>query len=238
MKKIITIVAASLALIHLNSCEKINGKGPVVSEIRTVATFSKIESEFPGDLILVQGAVQEVKAQAQENIIGDLYTTVSNGILKIKMKDGLRLSTGNSLKVYVTIPLVERLSLMGSGNIEVNEGIESNNLDLKLTGSGNLNISEVESEQIYSELTGSGNIKIEDGNTNTLTLKLTGSGDFKAENLNCNDANVTITGSGSATVRVKNKLNATISGSGNINYYGNPTVTESISGSGRVKKKG
>ena len=238
MKKVITILAASIALVGFQSCRKIIGQGPVVSELRVVEPFTKIESEFPGDVVLVQGDVQEVKAEAQENIIGDLYTTVSDGVLKIKIRNGLRLITGSSLKVFVTIPNIEKLSLKGSGNIDADNGIESEQLELKLSGSGSFNISRVESERIHSEQTGSGNIKINAGNTDELTVRITGSGDFKGENLYSKDADVSVSGSGSATVRASNNLNAKISGSGNINYYGNPRLTENVSGSGKVKKKG
>lgn len=236
MNKLITILIAGILALSLHSCKKIIGQGPVLTEERSVDAFTKIEAEFSGDVVLVQGAGQMVKVQAQENIINDVYTTVNNGILKIKLKNGLRLSTGTSLKVYVTVPQIERISLMGSGNITADE-IVSPDLDIKLTGSGNMTIAQLESHSVYSELTGSGNISITAGTTRDLEARLTGSGDLKAQNFSSVDAAVTLTGSGSATVRASNTLNAVISGSGNINYYGNPTVTQSVTGSGRLKKK-
>ncbi|OJV54663.1 MAG: hypothetical protein BGO31_06750 [Bacteroidetes bacterium 43-16] len=236
MNKIITLFIAFIAVLGLNSCQKVIGQGPVVTEERNVDAFTRIESEFPGEVILVQGAVQLVKAQAQENIMKDLQTTVSNGVLKIKIKNGLRLSTGSSLKVYVTIPVIERLSLMGSGNL-VADDIVSEDIDLKLTGSGDMHIGNLECSSLYSELTGSGSMTISGGNAPELKVRLTGSGDLKAQNLSAVDADVRVTGSGSATVRASRTLNATISGSGNINYYGNPSVTQSVTGSGKVKRK-
>lgn len=238
MKKVITILAAIISLAGSISCEKMVGKGPVVSEFRVLERFNKIESEFPGDVVLLQGNIQEVKAQAQEDIIGDLYTTVSDGTLKIRIRNGLRLSKGSSLKVFVTIPEIEKLSLKGSGNIEVENGIVSDDLALFLNGSGNFNISSIESDDLYSELTGSGNIKISGGSTDRSRSRLTGSGDVKAENLQSRDAEVSLTGSGSATIRVSHTLKATLTGSGNINYYGDPVVTGNVTGSGRIKKKG
>ncbi|RYE00266.1 MAG: DUF2807 domain-containing protein [Sphingobacteriales bacterium] len=235
MNKLITLLIAGIFALSLNSCKKIIGQGPIVTEERNVAAFTMIEAEFPGDVVLVQGTGQMVKAQAQENIINDLYTTVNNGILTIKLKNGLRLSTG-SLKVYVTIPVIERISLMGSGNVTADQVI-SPDLDIKLTGSGNMEIGNLESGNVYSELTGSGNIKIAAGAASYLKVRLTGSGDLKAQNFSAVDAVVTLTGSGSATIRASNTLNAVISGSGNINYYGNPVVTQNVTGSGRLKKK-
>ena len=236
MNKLITLLIAGMLVVSLNSCKKIIGQGPVVTEERSVAAFTMIEAEFPGDVILVQGANQMVKAQAQENIINDLYTTVDNGIVKIKLRNGLRLSTGSSLKVYVTIPVIERISLMGSGNVTTDQ-VSSPDLDIKLTGSGNMEIGNLEADAVYSELTGSGNINIAGGNTRDLEVRLTGSGDLKAQHFSAVDATVTLTGSGSATVRASRTLSAVISGSGNVNYYGNPAVTQNVTGSGRVKKK-
>lgn len=238
MKKAITVLVAFIALIGSQSCRKMVGKGPVVSETRVVEAFNKIEAEFPGDIVLVQGPVREVKAEAQEDIIGDLYTTVSNGTLKIKIRNGLRLSNGSSLKVFVTIPEIAELSLKGSGNINAEKGIVSDNLALLLKGSGSFNISDIECIDLYSEITGSGNIKIDGGHTDLLRLRLTGSGDFKGEKFNSKDAEVSLTGSGSANIRVSDTLKATLTGSGSINYYGDPVVTQNVTGSGSVKKKG
>lgn len=237
MNKLITLLIAGILTLSLNSCKKIIGQGPVVTEERSLDAFTMIEAEFPGDVVLVQGHNQLVKAQAQHNIINDLYTTVDNGILKIKLRNGLRLTTGSSLKVYVTVPVIERISLMGSGNVSTDQ-VTGTDLDIKLTGSGNMEIGNLEANTVYSEQTGSGNITIAGGSAHDLSVRLTGSGDLKARNFSAVDAEVVLTGSGSATVSVTNTLNAVISGSGNINYYGNPAVTQNVTGSGRLKKKG
>ncbi len=236
MNKLINFLIAGILALSLNSCEKVIGQGPLVTEERSVAAFTMIEAEFPGDVVLVQGASPMVKAQARENIINDLYTTVDNGILKIKLRNGLRLTTGTSLKVYVTIPVIKRISLMGSGNVTADQ-VRSSDLDIELTGSGNMVIGKLEADNVYGELSGSGNMTFNGGSTRYLAFRLTGSGDLRAEHFSAVDAELSLTGSGSATVRASNTLKAVISGSGNINYYGNPEVTKNVTGSGRLKKK-
>lgn len=231
----ITIILSLVALTGLSSCKKVIGQGATVTEERILANFTRLQTSISGAVYVSEGPVQQVKIEAQQNIIDIVETKVEDGILKLKLKSNTMISNSSNLKVYITIPKYREISVMGSGNVKADRGFNSNDIDLKVTGSGNIDMDRLESTNFYSEITGSGNINIAAGATQSLVLRITGSGDFHGKEFKSKDAEVTITGSGSATVRATNSLKARISGSGNVNYYGNPTTDVSITGSGNVR---
>jgi hypothetical protein len=238
MKKIsslIAIVFVIAGIASLSSCRKIIGEGPVLTEERTVANFTEVETSIPGAVYLAEGTVQQVRIESQQNIIDVVETKVEDGVLKLKLRNNTILANNSNLKVYISIPKFRAISLMGSGNVSAESGLNSYELDLKLTGSGNIDIDRLYGSNLYSQLTGSGNIRIGAGTVGYQTVRITGSGDYDAKNMNSNYADVTITGSGNATVKANNSLKARISGSGNVYYYGNPVTDVSITGSGNVK---
>ncbi|RQO29708.1 hypothetical protein DBR32_15340 [Taibaiella sp. KBW10] len=238
MKKILSacvILLSLVALTGLSSCRKVIGQGATVTEERVLANFTRLQTSISGAVYVSEGPVQQVKIEAQQNIIDIVESTVENGVLKLKLKSNTMLSNSSQLKVYITIPKYREISVMGSGSVKATQSFSSNDIDLKVTGSGDIDIDNLVSTNFYSEITGSGNINVVAGTTQSLVLRITGSGDFYGKDFKSKDAEVTITGSGSATVRATNSLKARISGSGNINYYGIPTTDVNITGSGNVR---
>lgn len=238
MKKVNVLIAIVLILAgitSLSACRKVVGQGVIVTEDRMVANFTHVQSSIPGSVYIEEGPVQAIRIEAQQNIIDVVETRVEDGVLKLKLQSNTMLANNSNLKVYITLPKYRGISVLGSGNVTVRNGLNSQEIDLKVTGSGDMEIDRLNSNSVYTELTGSGNIRIGSGAAQSQTVRITGSGDCTAKDMISENANVTITGSGNATVRVQNSLKATISGSGNVYYYGNPVVDVSISGSGNVK---
>ncbi len=234
MKTILSIIVLSISLTILSSCSKIVGHGSQTTETRNVPSFTSIESEFMGDVILVQDATQSVKVEAQANLIDKIYTTVTNNKLTIKLKPGIIFSPTNKITVYIATPTIQEINLKGSGNLTVQKNISTSDININLTGSGNILINSLEAVQSKINLTGSGNLDISVGNTEQLTTRIDGSGNANLKKYESQFADITVTGSGSATITAIQTLNATISGSGDITYYGNPIVETSITGSGNI----
>ncbi len=105
---------------------------------------------------------------------------------------------------------------------------------VSLTGSGNLDVSNISADQTKVELSGSGNITMA-GTAKSLQATLTGSGNITCSDLPVQSATARLSGSGNITVNASQSLDASITGSGNIKYRGNPAkVNQSVSGSGSI----
>ena len=166
-----------------------------------------------------------------------IVTEMEHGALVVKVKNNVNLKTSMNKGIKITIPFkeIEKVSLAGSGDLWNEDLLTSDDLDISLTGSGDI-VLNIKATKTKASVTGSGDVTLK-GSTNTLEASVTGSGDFHGSDLESNDTDVSVTGSGDAKVVCNGNLKARVSGSGDINYKGNPITEDTkVAGSGSIKK--
>ncbi len=205
-----------------------------VSERRDVGKFHSIEFRGHGVVVLTPGYDYEVRLEGEEALLKDYATVVDSGMLIIKSDSWLKFWRKKPITVYVSMPLVRKLSVAGSGSIVGESTIYSDRLTLELTGSGEIEL-DVETKQLGSIISGSGEIRLR-GSAKAFQHTISGSGDLNAFNLETERSEIKITGSGNCELSASNRLDVLISGSGTVFYRGDPrTVSQEVSGSGKVK---
>ncbi len=192
-----------------NNC--LPGLGSIVTEEREVSNFHSVFSSIPADIFITQGPQEAIAIEAQPNILGEIRTTVINGELRISLNRCI--NTTQAVKVYITIPEIQDLSLAGAGDIIGQNEWEVTDLKLVLTGVGNFEIQ---------------------GTTNTLDILMTGVGDIRAFDLISDSCVVEMTGVGNIEVYANVDLDITIIGNGIVYYKGTPAISSSITGMGSV----
>jgi hypothetical protein len=226
------ILAASFTSCKKHLFNSIKGKGEKVTETRNLSGFNKISFSIDGDLSYVQDSVYFIEITAQQNVLEVITTEMDGGTLRIDSDKWIR--KHNGIKIIVHSPHMYAFDLSGSGNIESSSAILTSQLDLDISGSGNIALASVQADQLEVKISGSGNITVSGGVATNQKATVSGSGDIDMLGLTANYSDAKISGSGSVTVWVLDQLNANISGSGNVKYKGNPLVNTSISGSGSV----
>ncbi|MDW5550070.1 head GIN domain-containing protein [Methanosarcina sp.] len=212
-------------------CER--GSGNVEIITRSIEPFHSLDSRIPGNVFIEQGD-SSLKIEAEDNILPLLETNVENGVLVIRAKE--RICPQKTIKIYAGMEEVRSLSLSGSGDITGTMPISSENLDLTITGSGDIEL-ETNTSSLKSLISGSGDILLK-GNASSHEIDIGGSGNIDALELRTEVTRVSIRGSGNANVYADRKLDTNISGSGNVFYEGNPEeFNMQVSGSGEVKSK-
>ena len=201
-------------------------------EERDVSSFSGIALGIAGELYLTQGSPQKVVIQAESNL-DNIETEVRDGVLKIKTDNWRQKVRG--VKIWVTMSEVEGLYVSGSGDILAETSIDAEEIELKVSGSGKINVPELKADEIEAAISGSGDI-ILGGSADEIGISISGSGDVFGEALKVSEGSIRISGSGSCSLDVTEELDATISGSGKITYYNNPQIDARVSGSGKVRK--
>ena len=206
-------------------------------ETRQVSGFNGIASSGPFDVHVNINGTESLKISANPDIIKEIETVVEDGKLKIKFKHHHEWSDDHTgrIDVYVTAKSLSSLVNAGSGAIKVEGRLSGNDVDVVLSGSGDIE-SSVKSERLHATISGSGSIRLS-GNAEEAKLTITGSGEIKAKELKTGSTSVMIAGSGSAYFDADKTVSASIVGSGNVVYSGSATVTNSRSiGSGSVSK--
>lgn len=209
------------------------GSGNVESETRTVEPFHSVDSRISGDVFVEQGGESSLKIEAEDNLLPLLETRVENGVLVIQAEKCIR--PLKPIKVYAGMDEVRSLSLSGSGDITGTTPIDSENLELAIIGSGDMEM-EVKASSLKSRISGSGDFHLE-GDAATHEIEIDGSGDVDALGLRTEVTRVRIYGSGNAKVYTDRELDVEIGGSGSVFYWGDPEkFNTQVSGSGKVEK--
>jgi hypothetical protein len=227
---------ASPAAFALFDATSIVASGKVGTETRSATGFTSIALSVPGKVELSQGSPASVTVEADDNLLPEIETVVEGGKLRIRFQRNVNIMGKPTLRLRITAPRIDALSISGSGEIST-QALATPSLDLSVGGSGDMRLSGLDTETLKVAIAGSGDVKAA-GRAAELVGKISGSGDIDAAQLDSRRVNLSIAGSGDATVRAREKLDVSIAGSGDVRYHGDPAITKRIAGSGEVKRLG
>lgn len=208
-------------------------------QTRKVDPFTEISLRIGANVHLVQGDKQSVDIVAKTSTMEQLITEVKEGKLIIRFPNKTLLWKAfqpGDITINITTPTINALGIVGSGDIIAEDEIKSKIIDLNLSGSGNIKLSDLSVERVKSAISGSGNIVLAGKTTaQDLSIVISGSGNFKGMDYSAKDVSIKIMGSGNADIEAKDNLYIRLAGSGNVTYKGKPAVDQSTTGSGSVK---
>ncbi|MBL7964414.1 MAG: DUF2807 domain-containing protein [Flavobacteriales bacterium] len=209
----------------------VTGTGKAIRKPITVEAFHGLVLEGAIDVQVTQGASQQVEVEAQPNLADLLVMDVKNGVCTIRTSKCW--TSKVPFVVHLTTPMLDRVHVMGSGDVKGSSAFKAEKVEVKVMGSGDVALG-FEAQQMDVRIQGSGNVKLT-GSTRSLDCGVQGSGDVKAKGLRATQVKASIQGSGDVEVNAVESLEANVNGSGDVRYVARPaTLTENISGSGSV----
>ena len=217
----------------------IPGSGVVASQTRQVPDFTAVTVNYPCEVVIRQGASTSVVVEAENNLLPQLGTRVSNGVLYIEDTQTIwaqRVNPSKPVRITLTVKDLNDIEFPSAGSIQV-VGLNTSSLRISLSGAGEITLSDVNMPDLNLNMSGAGSIHA-DGSVTDLNADVSGLGSFEGKDLAVQAARVNISGAGSATLWVVKQLTADISGVGSVNYYGSPLVQKDVSGLGSVNKVG
>jgi len=234
--KVITLFTAILFIAGTGMSKKTTVFSEDKKEECKVADFSEMSISVSADVELRQGNASKVILEGDEDDLDNIETKVKGDKLIIKSKRSFNFGWNDRVKIYITTREIEEIDVSGSADVKGKTKISSQDIELEVSGSGKIDLPELESSKIEASISGSGNIVLGGKKTaRELEVDISGSGKMDAEQLTAETGDIEISGSGKCRVDISNSLKAGISGSGRVNYKGNPTVNADISGSGKVR---
>jgi hypothetical protein len=237
MKTFKYTTAVLLISILTQSCHKggpwgIRGEGSTYTETRSASGFNGIKLSVDADLSYAADSVYFVEISAQKNILAVIETKVSGTDLCFDFRRNVM--KYERISIVVHSPSLNKLQVSGSGNATIQSTLNTSNLELNVSGSGNISVPTISVQSLTSNISGSGYMKISGGNAPSAHFSISGSGSVASEFLNTKNSDVTISGSGNITLTVSDRLTGNISGSGIVKYHGTPKTDVHVSGSGSV----
>ncbi len=256
---VILLLAACDLQINPKSFRLIEPSDTLITEERQVSGFSGIEFSTFGEVILTQGESESLTIRGSDNIVPLVETSVVDGVLEIRMEDGINI-TGldgkNMLTFTITVKDLTSLKISGAGKVSM-DSLTTSNFEVKISGAGEVSLDNLTTsslavgmsgagkfelaglpaDSLDVSLSGLGNIRLA-GEADQATIVISGAGPVEAYDLKVKTARITISGLGNAELWVTESLNGSISGAGSVSYYGNPLTTTSASGLGSFKSLG
>jgi hypothetical protein len=235
----------------------VSGSGDRVEEIRTVSGFTGVELATIGTLTIEVGEKEELRIEAEDNLIPYIETGVRSGRLTIETQEGINLRSTQPVRYYLTVKDLDTIVISSSGDIEALDleaehfsvtirssgnldmgDLEADTLTVKLSSSGDMRMRMLNADILKVESNSSGNLNIAGGEIERQDITINSSGDYAARDLRSAEAEVSLRSNGSATIRVRDHLKTHLSSSGDLRFFGNPKVNARATSSGDVVRLG
>lgn len=214
----------------------VKGSGDTVTEDRDVRKFTWIETSGAFDVFVKAGEKQEVLLTFDDNLIDLIETRVEGKTLKIYSDESYR--SKHTCRVEITVPKLEGVTTRGSGDITVSD-FDSEAFECHTKGSGDITVKNLNSDVLRCNINGSGDITVRDLDGDFLECRISGSGDFSAEG-KVEELEINVYGSGDVDTRdlTAKEATVTIKGSGDARVYAEESFDGAVYGSGDISYYG
>lgn len=227
MKKVLLLSVVTLGMLTSCACSGLkvhySKTDPHGIHERDLKGFERIELLGSLDVKYAQADSFSVRVDAPVKVLNEVETYVTGNKLVVKMKGegniiNLGVSDADDVTVFVTSPDFLGIELKGSGDFESNGLVDTDNLDITLSGSGDIRFDDIICDRVNVSLVGSGDVDVKNVKTQWAGVQLVGSGDVKMRLDDSGAVDANVIGSGDITLsgNVKDyKYN--VRGSGDMN---------------------
>lgn len=244
-KKSIIMLALTLAL------GATQAKAQMEEQTVAVDNFDKISLTGNIDVIFSQGSKTSVVIVGNRKDIDKVEAEVKGSTLFISTKTekknvgGVTVKTTkfiDEVKVKVASKDLKEVKITGNGDFKATTDIKTDNLNLNVSGSGDMEFKKVTADAAKATIAGSGDISIKKLDTKNLNTSIAGSGEIEIDNVTdrCDVAQLSIAGSGDMKMKFEGcrDLRCKIAGSGEMELKGKVgDYSSAISGSGEIDKR-
>ncbi len=181
-----SVLALGAVALVLTGCAVPVPPGPVVSEERIVAgDVHAVVLATSGNLDVVIGDETTLTISAPAPILDRLTSDSAGGVLTLGTIGGELFNAFDSIRYTLTLPLIDALELVGSGDAEVDfTGAE--NVDIRVDGSGDVRAVGIDADAVRVDISGSGDATVS-GAADDGEFTVVGSGDLDASELRVGD---------------------------------------------------
>lgn len=239
MKYLSFLLIAALTISSCNIVDQrlVKGDGNIISKNYNLKNFASVEVEDAMEVHLKQDSSFSVKIETDENILNLINVNIEDdNKLVIENRDNVNLSPTGEIKIYISMPWANKISLSGASQLQT-EGqfSQDKKIGVELSGASSGNIS-IRAPMVDIEASGASTLHVE-GECRDISAEAVGASTINAFNLLSENGKASA--SGASTVRVFSSISLTAdaSGASSIKYKGNPKVTADASGASSISKQ-
>ncbi|GEM_PF-2204775 len=208
----------------------VSGSGDIVSEMRDLKGFDKIEAGGAVNLNISFGDQWHVEVEADDNVIEYIDTRVREQTLEIETTRTIRRS---KVDVHVTLPELRKLNASGAVNVSFNDPVEQNFISVKASGASNIKLT-VNVEALEVHASAASDITVE-GTAYYAEVTASGASNIRGAGFECVEADVRLSGASDMRAAITDKVTGSLSGASDLRIAGDPVVEVSTSGASNVR---
>lgn len=252
MKNLASLIAIALLTISTSACSQKHienssttfgsktikaSKNYVTKDIK-VANFTKLNVTGSPDVTFTQKSGKpQVEVYTSDNIIDLLDIYVKDKTLHIGFKKNVKVSY-NKLNIRVSAEKLNGISVAGSGDIELVNGLKTDDLKISVAGSGDISGNNIVCQDLSISVAGSGDINNSKITCTNLKVSVAGSGDMKLSDVTATSTSASVAGSGTVVLSgITQEASYSVAGSGDLfaSDLEAKRVSASVTGSGDIK---
>jgi len=216
MKKLallVSLVVLAAGCHHGMRFAEITGSGKRELQKRNVAPFTSISADGAFMIEVTCQKDQSLEVEGDDNVLEVVATDVTSNILRIKNTKNY--STSEPVKIRISVPNLEGISVNGAGRIDV-KNVNNDKFEIDTNGAPSIVVS---------------------GKTKVIDVGANGAGKVDAQNLHASRGVVDSRGVARVDLDVSDQLDATVNGPSTVTYKGDPVVNKTIHGPGKIEKR-
>jgi len=235
--------------------ETVQGSGRMTQETRPIQGIARVDLATLGTLFLTQGDKEELRIEAEDNLLPYLVTAPEGDELVIKAREDVELKPTQPVRFHLTVKNLNALAASSAGNIEAGaikaerfllvvssagnvtlESLDAPEVAAMLNSAGNATIKDLKAKDLRVTINSAGELTIESGEVEKQAVTQTSAGNYNARGLKSRKAKALVNSAGNATLWVTDALTATVNSLGSLSYRGSPAVEEHVTSLGTIRK--
>ena len=198
---------------HHGRRAEVKGSGNRVVQKRQISPFTSISTEGAFEIEVTCQKDPSLEVEGDDNLLEFVTADVRGN--ELRLSSGKSFSTSEPIRIKITVPNLEGLSVSGAGRIDI-KNMKNEKFEIDSQGAPNIIVS---------------------GSTNTIDIDSSGAGKIDTHNLSASRAVVDSKGVSNIDLDVSQQLDVTISGASSVTYRGDPVVNKTVNGPGKVEKR-
>lgn len=222
--------------------EDVRESGKIVTEIRKVSSFDKIEASRSVKVFLISGDEEKVVVEADSNILDKVITKTDNSVLKCYIDKGFK-RRKFKVKIYVYFKKLSKIKASSGAYIYGDSLIKTDNIYVCSYSSAKVRLN-LDAATVSCKAGSSARINMEvnavsvncvvnsaagavfNGSADTFSGSANSSAGINAGDLVVKECDLSVSSAGNIVIKVTDKIRAKATSAGSIVYSGNPSVKD------------
>ncbi|MBJ6117601.1 DUF2807 domain-containing protein [Pontibacter sp. BT310] len=232
MAIVVSFVLAFALLSGTVIAQDVKGNGNLQTQTRKVSDFKGIKVGGGFSVEIKQGKQQELRIEAEGNLMDNIVSEVKNGVLHLYTKGNINSRKG--MKAYITVNELEKVDISGGVKVVGLSTFKANTFELDMSGGSNVTLA-IDARKLDVDMSGGSKVVLK-GRADEMDMDMSGASNVDTQELKAKKVKINASGASKVKVFASETLQINASGTSNISYAGSPKIEAETTAASRISK--